>query len=401
MQKQFIKNSFYGLAGFGVLTLSNLIFNFTATRLLLTQFGVYSSFFYLILGLSQPINSLQLSVAKEVTLQGMEPEEAFSGFFGTLFWIGGAFFLIFAIFSTWIGDLYRLPSVFTVWIGGGVLFVMIFLFGMRGIWQGKMNFLMYGVNIGLEGLLRMGVGLVLIALGFGVSGAVFASIISGFLAVLVMLFPIITNIKWKTLNFHLNRSLLREFFKAVAIFLPFGVLMSLDLSVVQWVKGEEWSSYLSACALFGKNLIFLSLILANVVYSYVLKKKNSDTFWVGLGITAGMFLTAALFVLPFGKPLVSLLFDRSFVTEVSRLLPLYILSSLPLGVMQQVVNYSVAEDMKEVRILMWVFLAVEAVVLILSARFFSVDKLLWISFGVLSLMDAVLLLRVYLFQRKR
>ena len=59
----------------------------------------------------------------------------------------------------------------------------------RGVYQGVMDFKTLGINIGVEGILRAAIGIGLLWLGLGVFGSIGASLVSGVVAVFILIFP--------------------------------------------------------------------------------------------------------------------------------------------------------------------------------------------------------------------
>ena len=93
--------------------------------------------------------------------------------------------------------------------------------------------------------------------------------------------------------------------------------MNLDLTMVQNVIGNETAGYFGVCATFGKNLVALSMIFANVVYSYTLKDKDNP-FWLGLVVNVIVFLLAAGFLALFGEPALWKFFSGKTLRESER-----------------------------------------------------------------------------------
>lgn len=362
--KDFARNTFVSLAGFGVLAVSNFVFNAMAGRFLpFAEYTVFTSFFYFLIGFSQPVNSFQLAVAKYTSAHKTDRRTADKEIMPTLAVVSLALILLFSALAPFLKNFFQLQSSLDFILGGFVVVFWLALAGFRGVRQGEMDFFAYGSNMGIEGLVRAVVGILLILAGFGLRGALGVSLLSGTVGVILLLYDNLGHYVRRVPHFklHINFQVLREFLKALAALLPFGILMSLDLNMVSWfLKDNPSGSHVAACGVIGKNLITLSLVVANVVFSYTLKHVEK-TFWFGLLITGFTFFLAWVFVLLFGDWMVVFIWGQEY-RPAAQLLPQYILFTLPLGIMQNIINFSLARDIKPVTIGIWVVLAAAAAV---------------------------------------
>ncbi len=400
MRKDFAKNTLFSLGGYGFLIIFNLAFSFFAARSLgPAAYGIYTTFFYLLLSFTQPINSIQLAVAKEVQREKMTREDANRKFSSTLFVFALITLVVFGALSPVFQSIYHLPSVWDGIIGGGVIAIWIILTAYRGVDIGRMNFAGYGINIGIEGLLRAGLGILLIVMGFGITGALGVSIISGIIGILMMLLPDIRSAFRSFFKFKLDKALVMEFVKALVILLPYGLIMNLDLTMIQNVIGGQESGYIAACALFGKNLIALVLVFANVIFSYALHDRK-DTFWIGVLLTILFFIGAVFFSVFAAIPVINLLFGPGY-EKVADYLPWYLIMTLPIAILQHIVNYSVAKNFRFMRVFMWAALGVLAVVYWYLLTNYPVITFLKSSFVSLTIIDGILLLIIFILSRNK
>lgn len=392
-RKNFARNSLYSVLGFAVLVSANFGFNaFAARSLGVNLWGVFNSFFYILIAFTQPLNSLQLAVARYSTDNRLHGQAMLSRLLPTLLLFSLIIVGLFSLPAWFIRNLYNLPHLGHAVLGGVVLALWISLAGIRGIYQGAMDFKKYGLSLGSEGLLRLGFGVILVLLGGRVGGALGASLFSGFFSVLVLVLPWLRDLDLRGLRLQLDRELLKDFFTALLILLPFGLIMSMDTTLVQYVIGGEQAGYINACALFGKNLIVLSMVLANVVFSYTLKHDNS-TLWWGIVLSSFAFIVAAVAMFPLGEWILGTLLGRDFIPAAGYL-PLYITATLPLGIMQHLLNYSIARDIRAVPVLLWAVLLPVAAVYVILLRRASLDVFLWSVLLIMSALDGVLLLLI-------
>lgn len=389
MNKEFGKNTLYSVAGFGVMMICSFVFNyFVARKLGVTDYGVFMAFFYFLITFTQPINSLQLAVAKKTAGENLNTGEAVKAISPTIFLIGLIVLAAFAAMSPMLVRIYHLPGLLDAILGGAVVAAWLYLGGYRGVYQGGMKFLSYGANYAIEGLVRAAVGVGLIFAGFGIGAAIGSSLAGAVIAVAVLIIPFLGH-AFSKVSLKPDGKLIGEFLKALFVLFPFGLIMNLDLTMVQNVIGGEPAGYVSACALFGKNLVALSMMIANVVFSYTVRR-SSKVFWSGLALIAGVFVVAALGVIPVSGWLVSFLFGPGF-EPVAKLLPLVIIATMPVGILQHIANNAIAAEDKRVMPGFLILLVALVVEYWFVLKVLPLETFYLISMGTIALADAALL----------
>lgn len=269
---------------------------------------------------------------------------------------------------------------------------------LRGIYQGKMNFFIYGLNIGIEGILRTIAGIIMIFLGTGVIGGLWASVISGLIAIYLLIFRNESYFIKNIFNLKFNNELIKEFIFALLTLLPFGLITALDLILVQYVIGGDTSGILATCSIFGKNMINLSLVLASVVFSYVLNKSESS-LWYGIVVISLLFIILTIFMYFFGKSIILFLFGEKFI-DAYKYLPLYILSMMPLAIIQQVVNFAIAKNYKFLSYFLWFSLTIMLFIYYYLLKNYTLLFFIKINIIVLSILSIIFIVLVELNKRK-
>ncbi len=348
MFSSFSKNVFFVFLGFGFLILTNVLFNvFSARYLGPSLYGIFNSFFYFLLAFSQPNNSLQLSVAK-FSSQNEEKSISFS-----ILLLGFVLVGILLVIFPFIFSFYGIKSFIFSIFGALIVFLWFITAGFRGFLQGRFEFFYYGFNIGFEGLIRL-VAVVIFFYLFQlkVEGAILSSIVAGIFAFILLL----AKVDIKSLELKINFNFVKEVFFAFLFLVPFGIIFQIDLTLAQNLFSKDEIGYLSACSLYGKNLVILSMVFANVVFSYVLKEKNSY-FFKGTFLTFLLFLFSYIFFLFFGQYIILFIQGENYL-EAAKFLPFYIIFSFSIALMQQFVNFAYAKNNKYVAILLWIFLII-------------------------------------------
>ena len=401
LKSGFTKNSLYSMTGFGIVVLTSFLFNaFLARKLGAEEFGVYLAYFYLLQVFLQPINSLQLAVAKYSAEKKLGINESINDITTTLLIIGFLLFAVFTLISPFLINFYHLKNIFQVLVGGGVIVTWLILNGYRGPYLGKQDFFTYAANMGIEGVARLIFGLLFILMGFHIKGAIGASIASGLAGIIILIEGkfnfLIHHIHLK--NWKINRTIIGEFFKACIVFLPFGLIASLDLGMVQYVIGGKIAGYISICGQFKGNLIALSLVLANVSFTYTIKHKDK-TFWYSIIFTAVIFAAFGLFTLFAGEWLIKIVGGKDFKPALEYF-TIYIFASLPLGIMQNIVTYSIAKNINLIKISIWVVLIILALIFYFSLKITTIIGFLWIMMISGILIDLVLFFFLWKFNKQ-
>jgi len=186
-----------------------------------------------------------------------------------------------------------------------------------------------------------------------------ASVGSSLVGIVALLFPFLFSSLKVSRDEDFQRYVFENFLKSFLVLLPFGLIVVLDQTFVNRFV-PEWSRVVNLSSLFGKNLIALSLTVAYVMFTYVVKS-GEDGF-----LKRGMVLVSVIFVLAWGvvgmvgKWLFSFLFGSPTGSEFS---PWYIVYCFPLGLLQMLVNYGIAMERKWLVPVLWGYLGIFALLL--------------------------------------
>ncbi len=395
--KNFIGNTLLSLAGFGILTLANFVYSIFTVRLLSPEaFSAYNTFFYFLLAL--PLPSFQLAVTKATGKHSLPLRSQVAFLFPSLLRLALWSTIGYIVLSPLLWFLYGQKYPLLLPLGLLVLEGWVWLSGLRGIYQGMLRFDMFSLNMGIEGISRLLAGTGAMLLGLSAYGALGASVVSGLVGIGILLLPLLFSQKEEKVAFpEKELPLLRPFLQALLVLFPFGILVVLDQTMINRFL-PEYGKMVNLSSLFGKNLIALSLTIAHVVFAYVVKEGEDSFFLRGMGIIGLLFGMAYLFVRITGKWLFSFLFGSPFGYEF---LPLYIGYCLPLGLLQLIVNYSVAEENHWIIPSLWIYGGFTAILMILFLRVFPLSLVQWyIFFGGIHLLFVLVLTILFLFMRK-
>ena len=181
-----------------------------------------------------------------------------------------------------------------IWLGCAVAIGFVVPF-TKALLTGLRAFLLLGASNLVDGALRAGIGVGLVALGFGVAGGMAASALSGLIGVLIVVLaaPYIARATTETpvgavpdatgLSAHVRVGLLA---------LSLAILTNVDVLVVRHFFDDAGASLYAASALVGRIVLFASLPAAQVVLPHIIRHVAA-----GEPLTRTFAVTAAFTVL--------------------------------------------------------------------------------------------------------
>ena len=175
---------------------------------------------------------------------------------------------------------------------------------LAGMLQGARSFALFGAFGALGAGARLGVGILLVGLGFGAAGAVASTPVSGFLAIAAGY----AGWRWLmrgrsgededdlTIQLPIRGQLQVAAIGAVQI-----LLFNLDILFVKALFDEQVAAHYSAAALIGRTIFFAAsplatVLLPNVVHNAVQGKNSLGIFLFSLAAVAGLCLIGVLIV---------------------------------------------------------------------------------------------------------
>ena len=156
-----------------------------------------------------------------------------------------------------IADFLRIPSPFPVILMGlGIAFAT----GVsipRGVLQGLQKFGQLGLNISLESLIRLLLGVLLVSLGLGVNGAILAYGLGYLAATLLALMPLrfLLHLRNETVDVS---SIYKFSLPALAMSICLAVMTNVDIIFVKHFFTSEEAGVYTVVSVLGKVIFFVS-----------------------------------------------------------------------------------------------------------------------------------------------
>jgi O-antigen/teichoic acid export membrane protein len=181
----------------------------------------------------------------------------------------GIGFLGFAAGSGLLASFLKISSVVPVIILGAVVVIGIIIPVGRGALQGFQNFGLLGINMTVDAFLRLLLAVILVYLGLGVSGAIGAQVISGIVALAILVIPL-RFLYGEKQDPDINAKEIYKYLWPVIIsLLCFNMLTQMDIVLVKHFFHPVEAGYYSGAAMMGRIVLFLPLAMATVMFPKV------------------------------------------------------------------------------------------------------------------------------------
>jgi O-antigen/teichoic acid export membrane protein len=268
LQARVLSGSFVLLAGSGLVTAINFAYNIAVARFLgPTAFGHATAVYTLLILISAVTLSFQIISAKVVAQQSAaEGKNAAYRDFHRGAWVCGlCVALLLLLFQKVIADYLNLPSpILIVLLSVGTAFYVP-LGSRRGYLQGAYGFRHLAANLVLEGCIRLGASLLLIMLGYGVTGVIAANAA----AVAIAYFAAIPKLPAVASHELRIPGAFREGLQAIVFFVGQVVINNCDIVVVKHFFPPTPAGLYAAVALVGRVIFAFSSAVVNTMFPIV------------------------------------------------------------------------------------------------------------------------------------
>jgi O-antigen/teichoic acid export membrane protein len=376
LQASIVSGSVVLLSGSGLTTAINLSYNIVLARFLGPQGFGHATAVYTILTLISAVTlSFQIITAKVVAKQ-ISPEEkaaVYRGFHRGAWGCGILVAFLLVCFQGAIADYLNLPSpVLIALLAMGVAFYVP-LGCRRGYIQGTYGFRRLATNLVVEGVVRLGGSLILVLLGFGVSGVIAANaaaVAVAYLAAAPKLAPRIPN----PIGFPYA---LREAAQAMVFFSGQVLINNCDIVLVKHFFSAKEAGLYAAVAMVGRVIFSFSSAVVNSMFPLVAGTRDEErkdlkviAISLSLVLVSGSVLAIGLIVAPariwttlFGSG-----FEISGKYNLPYLLALYAVTTIVYSLSVVIITFEMSYKIANTS---WVQLAFSGVLIACLCRFHS------------------------------
>ncbi len=314
-----------------ILNFTGFVYHFLMGRILgPSSYGVLGAVLSLFILLAVPLNVIQTAVTKFVAeYRGKKEENKINYFFvkslQKLFSWGIVFFLLFLILTPFIASFLNIETSNLLFLSPVVIFTLL-LPVSRGLLQGLQQFKELGYSLISEGILKVGLGYLLVYLGMHINGAILAMVLS-----FVGSFFISCFILRKRFHFtitSLDKKRILHYSLPVFIALAsLNIFFTADVLLVKHFFDEVTAGYYTALSLLGKIIFFATFSIGNVMFPKVaemhaVKQQHIFVFIKSLALIfiGGLCAVIVYYLLP--KFIVSILYGKGYLAITSLVAPM-------------------------------------------------------------------------------
>ncbi len=301
--------------------------------------------------LSVPGMTIQTVVAKRISQLRAKDDYAgiagiFSGSLRRILALGVISLFLFILVSGYLRDFLDISSKLPVIVTGIALFSVLLVPVGYGTLQGLQKFTSLGTNLILSTLARVGSGVLLVSLGFRVSGAMGSSVIFAILAfglALISLKPLFrespTGEKIDFLRMY------KYSFPVLLAFFLLSLLSFVDILLVKHFFKQGAADY-STASVIGRAIIYFPLAVSMVMFPKVAEaeaKGENPSRILGRSLIYSTLLSLGVSLIFFSFPeLIIRVFRREYLNTVPPLLKGFGFALIPFGLITIIIYYNLA-----------------------------------------------------------
>jgi len=362
------------------------------------DYGIFASIVSLLYIVAVPASTISVSITRFVSgfMGKKELGKAKYLFFRgmkkvTIF--GAVGFAIIAVLSPYISSYLNIPYISPVVILGLIFFMSVLTPLGNGTLQGLQRFKWLGAVQVTNSFVKLALGIALVSLGFGVSGALFSLVLAGIAGFALATLFLRDILKKKAQKFDKN-SIISYSYPVFMSLLFINIMSNIDVVLVKHYFADVDAGHYAAAALIGKIVLFASGAITGVMFAKAaeLKAKGMATrkilyesmlyiFSICFAVVSVYFI-APHFVL-------SLLFGASYIDAV----PLIGLFGLAMGffaLSNALVQYNLA--LKNTKFIWVLFFAVIIEIAMISLFHDSLLTVVKILAGTMALVFSSMLI---------
>lgn len=322
------------------------------------EYGVLFSLSSLFMIVSLPAGTIQTVIAKYISSFRVRGESGKMRYLmirslKKLSKIFGLLLIIYLLLSKLIAGYLNIPVITPVVIVGFVLYLGLLFPINFGALQGLERFTELGFVQILGAFFRILFGVLLVYIGWGVSGAFIASLLSAFLMLFATWWFIRDVWAVRPYDKDIGKSDIYKYFIPVSIaYICFGIITYIDAIIVKHYFHALEAGYYSSVSMIGKAFLFPPMAFAGAMFpkvssQYELGKKTGQLLIKTLIYSVMVCIVGILICLFFPRPIIYILMRKVDITEgaLSIMVPLLQLVGFvitPYGLSCIVINYYLA-----------------------------------------------------------
>ena len=243
-----------------------------------------------------------------------------------MFIIGIGITIIYLLLSPLIASFLKIDNLTPVMVISSYLLIALLLPITRGIIQGLQRFTQLGISFILEGITKLGLGVLLISIRMGVSGAILAftfAYVFPFILTLYFLKNIFTKEKRK----FDSEKIYKYSFPVAVMLVSLTGFFTIDILLVKHFLSAVEAGYYAAITLLGKVIFFGSMSVSLVMFPkiaelYAIKKDTRKLMLKSLFMVFLFSFVVTVLYFLFPGFVVNILFGSEYL-EIANLIGLF------------------------------------------------------------------------------
>lgn len=233
-----------------------------------------------------------------------------------LFGLGFLLFIIIIVFARPITDFFHLSRIDSTIVLGFALWFTLLVPVFEGAFKGTSDYRSMGVLRFVEAAARLALAVLLVMLGFGLSGALFGVGLGTFVGLMVTYLPL-----YRLQRLDMRKPDLKQVKRfALPVFvtmLCIALLLNLDVILVKHYFAPTEAGFFAAASLLAKLPFFVSMVLTGVTFPKVTRlfadgKRTDKMLKRGFQLLIPLILVFTLMTFFFAGPLFSLIFGSAY-----------------------------------------------------------------------------------------
>ena len=319
--KALLKDNFILFSAIFSTNILNYIYHFFLGRSLgPADYGVFGALLAIIYVIAMPLMAIQTIITKFVS-EFKEDKGKVSyllvGSLKKMTLYGVLMLILFLIVSPFISSFLKIGSLSPL-----ILISLFLLFGFlipitRGVLQGLQNFKGLGATYITEGFSKLLVGIGLVTLGFGVSGAISGFVVSYFVPLVLTLYLLRKIMKSEKVKFD-SKAVYKYSLPVIIMLVSLTMFYTIDIALVKHFFGNVDAGLYAALALLGKVIFFGSFSISMVMFPKVSElftqnRKSKGILYKSLLLVLGLGGVATLIYFLFPGLIINLLFGKEYL----------------------------------------------------------------------------------------
>jgi len=324
LKNDLIKGSFILLILFNLFNLLNFIFHFISARLLgPADYGILATLMAMIYIINIPSEAIQTVISRFTTTAYVKKDFGalkllVTKSLGKFLILGVIGLFIFFIFSGLLSDFFKIEKGLILMLG--LVFALTLLTPIpKGLFQGMKKFGYLGSTFFLEGLLKVGLTIFLILIGWKVYGAMAAITMALLLTFLLNLILPPTTKVFKAKKSKLQIKGIYSYSIPVLIAITsITVFYTIDMLLAKRFFGAEVAGLYGAIAMVSKIVFFVSVPISRALFPLASentdkKKSNGSLTKVSLFLVGLLSLFVLLIYIAFPELVIKILYGSQYL----------------------------------------------------------------------------------------